>query len=81
MDQLILFHKPNKNSEEWEDDRLAHSSNQTLHNIMGGVQKSSWWNTSIAYQFCRFVTFLAMFKVVSRQRTYYSLLMCDLDLI
>jgi hypothetical protein len=34
MDQLILFHKPNKNSEEWEDDRLAHSSNQTLHKFV-----------------------------------------------
>jgi hypothetical protein len=29
MDQLILLHKPNKNSEEWEDDELVHSSNQT----------------------------------------------------
>jgi hypothetical protein len=29
MDQLIPFHKPNKKSEEWEDDGLAHSSNQT----------------------------------------------------
>jgi hypothetical protein len=29
MNQLIPFHKPNKNSEEWEDDGLAHSSNQT----------------------------------------------------
>jgi hypothetical protein len=29
MDQLILFHKPNKKSEEREDDRLAHSLNQT----------------------------------------------------
>jgi hypothetical protein len=31
MDQLIPFHKPDKNSEEWEDDGLAHSSNQTLY--------------------------------------------------
>jgi hypothetical protein len=30
MDQLILFHKPNKNS-EWENDGLVHSSNQTPH--------------------------------------------------
>jgi hypothetical protein len=29
MDQLISLHKPNKKSEEWEDDELAHSSNQT----------------------------------------------------
>jgi hypothetical protein len=29
MDQLIPFHKPNKNSEEREDDGLAHSLNQT----------------------------------------------------
>jgi hypothetical protein len=29
MDQLILFHKPNKNSEKREDDGLVHSSNQT----------------------------------------------------
>jgi hypothetical protein len=31
MDQLIPFHKPNKKSEKWEDDRLAHSSNQTAY--------------------------------------------------
>jgi hypothetical protein len=29
MDELIPFHKPNKNSEEWKDDGLTHSSNQT----------------------------------------------------
>jgi hypothetical protein len=29
MDQLNPFHKPNKKSEEWKDDGLAHSSNQT----------------------------------------------------
>jgi hypothetical protein len=29
MDQLIPFHKPNKNNEEREDDGLANSSNQT----------------------------------------------------
>jgi hypothetical protein len=29
MDQLIPFHKPNKNSEKWEYDELVHSSNQT----------------------------------------------------
>ena len=31
MDQLIPFHKPNKKSEEWEDDGLAHPSNQTVY--------------------------------------------------
>jgi hypothetical protein len=31
MDQLISFHKPNKNSDESEDDGLAHCSNQTPH--------------------------------------------------
>jgi hypothetical protein len=35
MDQLISFHKPNKNSEEWEDDRLAHFLNQTPYKIKG----------------------------------------------
>jgi hypothetical protein len=35
MNQLILFHKPNKNSEEWEDDELAHSSNQTPYKFGG----------------------------------------------
>jgi hypothetical protein len=34
MDELILFHKPNKNSEEWEDDGLAHSSNQTPYKLV-----------------------------------------------
>jgi hypothetical protein len=33
MDQLIPFQKPNKNSEEWEDDGLAHSSNQTHYKV------------------------------------------------
>jgi hypothetical protein len=31
MDQLILFHKPNKKSEEWEDDALTYFLNQTLY--------------------------------------------------
>jgi hypothetical protein len=31
MDQFNLFHKPNKKSEEWEDDGLAHPSNQTAY--------------------------------------------------
>jgi hypothetical protein len=34
MDQLILLHKPNKNSEEWEDDGLIHSSNQTSYKVL-----------------------------------------------
>jgi hypothetical protein len=34
IDQLILFHKPNKNSEEWEDDELGYSSNQTLQKLV-----------------------------------------------
>jgi hypothetical protein len=34
MDQLIPFHKPNRKSEEWEDDGLARSSNQTDYNIL-----------------------------------------------
>jgi hypothetical protein len=38
MDQLIPLHKPNKNSEEWEDDGLGNSSNQTPY-------KSTVWNT------------------------------------
>jgi hypothetical protein len=33
MNQLIPFHKPNKNSEEWEDDGLAHFSNQTPYKV------------------------------------------------
>jgi hypothetical protein len=35
MDQLILFHKPNKKSEEWEDDGIAHFSNQTAYKFGG----------------------------------------------
>jgi hypothetical protein len=35
MDQLIPFHKSNKNSEEWEDDGLAHSLNQTPYCFFG----------------------------------------------
>jgi hypothetical protein len=31
IDQFILFHKSNKNSEEWENDELTYSSNQTLY--------------------------------------------------
>jgi hypothetical protein len=38
MDQLIPFHKPNKNSEEWEDDGLAHSSNQTPYKVLDRVR-------------------------------------------
>jgi hypothetical protein len=34
MDQFIPFHKPNKKSEELEDDGLAHYSNQTLYYIV-----------------------------------------------
>jgi hypothetical protein len=37
MDQPILFHKPNKNSEEWENDGLAHYSNQTPHKFSGMI--------------------------------------------
>jgi hypothetical protein len=29
MDQLILFYKPNKKIKQWEDNGLAHYSNQT----------------------------------------------------
>jgi hypothetical protein len=32
MDQLIPLQKLNKESEEWEDDALAHFSNQTFYN-------------------------------------------------
>jgi hypothetical protein len=42
MDQLIPFHKPNKNSEEWEDDGLAHSSNQTPY-------KCAFWLEEIQF--------------------------------
>ena len=31
MDLFNPFHKPNKKNEEWEDDELAHSSNQTAY--------------------------------------------------
>jgi hypothetical protein len=34
MDQLILFYKPNKKSEEWENDGLTHSSNQTPYMLL-----------------------------------------------
>jgi hypothetical protein len=37
MDQLISFHKPNKNSEERENDGLTHFSNQTLYNSVFGL--------------------------------------------
>jgi hypothetical protein len=30
MDQLNLFHKLNKKNDEWEDDGLDHSLNQTV---------------------------------------------------
>jgi hypothetical protein len=40
MHQLIPLHKPNKNSEEWEDDGLAHSSNQTPY-------KSPWHDAAV----------------------------------
>jgi hypothetical protein len=36
MNQLILFHKPNKNSEEWENG-LAHYSNQTPYKFSGMI--------------------------------------------
>jgi hypothetical protein len=31
MDQLISLHKPNKKIEKWENDGLAHFSNQTAY--------------------------------------------------
>jgi hypothetical protein len=40
MDQLNPFHKPNKKNEEWEDDGLAHSSNQTAYNSTHVVEAS-----------------------------------------
>jgi hypothetical protein len=42
MDQLIPFYKPNKKNKEWEDDVLAHYSNQTSYIYKGlrGRKKS-----------------------------------------
>jgi hypothetical protein len=39
MDQLIPLYKPNKNSEEWKDDGLAHYSNQTPYIVAGRGDK------------------------------------------
>jgi hypothetical protein len=37
MDQVISFHNPNKKCEEWEDDRLAYYSNQTIYKDLIGL--------------------------------------------
>jgi hypothetical protein len=40
MDQLIQLHKPNENNEKWEDNGLAHSSNQTPYKIPSNLCQS-----------------------------------------
>jgi hypothetical protein len=42
MDQLIPLHKSNKKSEEWEDDGLAHSLNQTVYQWI-----QIWWSQRV----------------------------------
>jgi hypothetical protein len=44
MDQLNPFHKPNKKNEEWEDDGLDHSSNQTTYyfTIIWSMVRDLW---------------------------------------
>jgi hypothetical protein len=42
MDQLIPLQKLNKESEEWKDDVLAHSSNQTSYKNFGKKSTTSY---------------------------------------
>jgi hypothetical protein len=46
INQLISLHKPNKNSEEWEDDGLTHSSNQTSYICIDQGSTRVWFAPS-----------------------------------
>jgi hypothetical protein len=48
MDQLIPFYKPNKKTEEWEDDGLDLSSNQTAYKSPSGhISTLGLWSIRI----------------------------------